>query len=65
MDKATVQFRRSDNGEVIGEIVVEHGAVFVSKNFGKLADEEIDRVFEAFQKKNPDIVILPVKLSGN
>lgn len=65
MDKATIQFRRNDAGDVVGEIVGENGEVLLSKNFGAMTDEEIERVLAAFQAENPDAVVLPVKLTDN
>jgi hypothetical protein len=64
-DKATVTFRRSASGEVIGEIAGEDGEVLMSRNFGQLTDEEIERVIAAFQEENPATLILPIKLMGN
>ena len=65
MDKATIHFRRTDAGDVIGEIVGENGEIFVTKNFGGMTDEEMDRVLEAFQAEHPEALILPVKLTCN
>jgi hypothetical protein len=64
-DKATVTFRRTASGEVVGEIVAEDGKVLLSKNFGALTDEEISRVLEVFQAENPGIVVQAIKLTGN
>ncbi len=63
--RATVSFRRTDVGEVIGEIISDTGEVLEARNFGKMSDEEINRVLEAFQHENPDTVILPIKLTDN
>jgi hypothetical protein len=64
-EKATVTFRRTAAGEIIGEIVGENGEVLMSRNFGNMTDEEIERVIAIFQQEHPDTLILPVKLSGN
>ncbi|MHB8880451.1 MAG: hypothetical protein ACYC69_02955 [Thermodesulfovibrionales bacterium] len=64
-DKATISFRRTASGDVIGEIIAEDGKVLESNNFGPMADSEIKRVLAEFQSQNPDTVILPVELTGN
>ena len=64
-NKATVCFKRLQSGEVIGEIIGENREVLISRNFGELANEEIERGVVVFQAENPNTVILPIKLSGN
>jgi hypothetical protein len=64
-DKATVYFRRTTTGEVVGEIVGESGEVLLTRNFGELTDEEILKILEVFQAENPGIVIHAIKLTGN
>ncbi|MDA8104098.1 MAG: hypothetical protein M0Z71_01835 [Nitrospiraceae bacterium] len=64
-NKATVCFKRLQSGEVIGEIIGENREVLISRNFGELANEEIERGLVVFQAENPNTVILPIKLTGN
>ena len=71
-DKAILRFRRTDTGELVGEVVSvtdpdkgENGEVLDFKTFGDIGDNEVDRVLRLFQAQHPDTVIMPISLTGN
>lgn len=64
-DKAAIDLRRTKKGDFIVEIVGEDGEVLVSRNFGSMTDEEIERVLEVFRGEYSDVVIQPIELTGN
>jgi hypothetical protein len=64
-DKATITFRRSDSGDIIGEITDEDGKVLMTRNFGNITYAEIERAIAAFREENPEMAIDTIELTGN
>jgi hypothetical protein len=64
-DKATITFRRSDSGDIIGEVIDEDGKVLMTRNFGDITYAEIERAILAFREENPDMAIDTIELNEN
>ncbi len=49
-DKATATLRLKTSGEVVGEIVNEHGKVVSSRRFGLMAEDEFRKNLQQVEK---------------
>jgi hypothetical protein len=58
-NRATILIRRLTSGDVVGEIIDSSGKVVMSRNFGKMTNDEIERVVEAYKIENPEADVLP------
>ena len=65
-DKVTVYLRRKANGDVVGEIMNDRGAVVASKHFGTMTEEEYRRALKQIEQAFPDVgTIDTIELIGN
>jgi hypothetical protein len=64
-EKVTITIKRFKDGEVVGEVVGESSGVIETRRFGKLTEDQYERVFEVFKQESPDVEIQKVELVEN
>ncbi len=64
-EKITITIKRFKDGEVVGEVVGESSGVIETRHFGKLTEDQYERVFEVFKQESPEVEIQKVELVEN
>ncbi|MDA8239963.1 MAG: hypothetical protein M0Z67_06285 [Nitrospiraceae bacterium] len=61
--KASFCLRRMPDGEVIGQVIDEHGFVVETRNFGKFSVEEFEKCSAVLNLAMPDLHLQPIDVT--
>lgn len=61
--KASFCLRRMPDGEVIGQVIDEHGSIVETRNFGKFSVEEFEKCSAVLNLAMPDLHLQPIDVT--